>query len=156
MGGGWGVKEGKEAQKTVKTARERAGETQIKKHRSLKRMERIGAGASPGFDPLPRAVLRRHTPDPHPAEDAEDRRFVPAGGWGASRAAHKCPCTPPSSPCVWALAKQLAFCARPEPTSIHVNTHDAPCRQEEPCHSIRGPGPRSPQIEAEPPEVVSM
>ena len=82
MGGGWGVKEGKEAQKTVKTARERAGETQIKKHRSLNRMERIGAGASPGFDPLPRAALRRRTPDPHPAEDAEDTRFVPARGLG--------------------------------------------------------------------------
>lgn len=118
-------------------------------------MERIGAGSSPGFNPPPRAELRRRTPDPHPAEDAEDRRFVPARGWGASQADRMCPCTPPRQPCVWALAKRLAFCARPEPTSIHVNTHDAQCRQEKPRHSIRGPGPSSPQIEAEPPEVVS-
>lgn len=119
-------------------------------------MERIGAGASPGFNPLPSAAPHRRTPDPHPAEDAKDRRFVPAEGWGTSRAACTCPCTAPSPHHrVWALAKQPTFCARPEPTSICVNTHDAPRRQEEPRHSTRGPGSRSPQIEAEPPEVIS-
>lgn len=120
-------------------------------------MERIGAGASPGLDTLPSAAPHRRTPNPHSTEDAKDRRFVPTGGWGTSRAACTCPCTAPTPPppCVWALAKRPTFCARPEPTSIYVNTHDAPCRQEEPRHSIRGPGSRSPQIEAKPPEVIA-
>ena len=42
---------------------------------------------------------------------------------------------------MWALAERPVPRARPEPTSIHADTHTAPRRQAEPRHTHPGPRP---------------